>query len=89
MGEEKKKPTKYPNCLRVQRCNSKPLRDRDKMDAVGIFHDSAVTVSLTSGGKKHVDLCNNRRMLILIHAFFYENIVQYLLKCLIPLYLSL
>lgn len=41
------------------------------MDAVDIFHDSAVVISLTSGGKKHVDLCNNRRMLILVHTFFF------------------
>lgn len=41
------------------------------MDAVDVIHDSAVTVSLNSGGEKHVGLCNKRRMFILFHAFFF------------------
>lgn len=71
IGGKKKSPTKYPNFLGVWGCNSKPLRESDKMDAVDryIFYDAAVIFSY-QWGITSVDLCNNRRMLILIHTSF-------------------
>lgn len=43
---------KIQSALRVWGCNSKPLRGREKMDAVDILHDTSVTVHFT-GDVKH------------------------------------